>query len=148
MSKPQDNICHPGIIQQISHKTISVSIVSRSACASCKSQKMCNIAEMKDKIIEIESPKEHSFKPGDKVEVRMAQSAGTWAVFLGYITPFIILISTLLIASLYVNEGIAGLLALASLLPYFIILYIFRKKLKRQFRFYLVKSLNTEDPLI
>ena len=66
----------------------------------------------------------------------MRKSLGGVAVFLGYILPFILLMLVLLLVLLISgNEGLAGLLAIAAMIPYYWLLYIFRDKLKRTFSF-------------
>ena len=52
MSRTFDDIYHSGIISEINKEKILVSIISHSACASCKVKGMCNVSEMKEKIIE------------------------------------------------------------------------------------------------
>jgi sigma-E factor negative regulatory protein RseC len=70
------------------------------------------------------------------VTIRMKQSSGHIAVFLGYVMPLILLVAVLIILiSLSVPELTAGLGALAVLIPYYFILYIFRNKISRKFIF-------------
>ena len=53
MSRTFDDIYHSGIISEINKEKILVSIISHSACASCKVKGMCNVSEMKEKIVEV-----------------------------------------------------------------------------------------------
>jgi len=69
----------------------------------------------------------------------MKQSLGNFAVFLGYILPFLVLLATLIISiSAGLSEGIAGLLSLGILVPYFFVLYQLRSKLSKKFSFQLI----------
>ena len=80
------------------------------------------------------------FDPKEKVRVVLAQSLGFRALFLGYILPFLLVLTALLIASAtVVSELVAGLISLSVLLPYYIGLKLFRGKLDRQFSFFLHK---------
>ena len=63
------------------------------------------------------------------------------AVFLGFGIPFLILTATLFISmKLTANEPFAALLSLASLIPYYAILYIMRGKLRRKLTFHIEQA--------
>jgi sigma-E factor negative regulatory protein RseC len=52
-------------------------------------------------------------------------------VFLGYLLPFLILMAVMVTTyAITGKDGLAGLLGLASLLPYYFTLYYFRDKLR------------------
>jgi sigma-E factor negative regulatory protein RseC len=96
------------------------------------------MSEMEEKRVFVELPPEHSFKSGQQVNVMMKQSLGNFAVFLGYILPFLVLLLTLIISiSVGLGEGVAGLLALGILVPYYFVLYRLRNRLGRKFSFQL-----------
>jgi sigma-E factor negative regulatory protein RseC len=97
---------------------------------------MCNIAEVEEKIVEVKRDRDRSFVQGQEVVASMRKSLGGLAVFLGYVLPFLVLMGVLLLVLLLTgNEGLAGLLAMAVLVPYYWLLYIFRDKLKKTFSF-------------
>lgn len=136
MADYKNIISHKGIINNIDNNKIYISIISQSACASCHVKGMCSVADMKEKIIEIENTKNNNYKIGDTVTVVMEKSSGTKAVVLGYFIPFIILlISLIVLISITNNEGLSGLISIGILIPYYLILYIFRNKLKKIFVF-------------
>ncbi len=130
-----EEISHTGIIKTLSDKRIIVGIINESACASCHAKGACSAADMKDKEVEIEHF-EGEFHVGQHVRVIGKTSQGFKALFYGYLLPFILLMITLIISlNITQNEGISGLLSLAVLIPYYIILYLFRHKMKRSFEF-------------
>ena len=132
----KDTITHPGIIESVGEKQVFVKILAMSACSSCHAKAMCNIAEVEEKIVEIRKAEGGNYKEGQEVTVSMKKSLGGMAVFLGYILPFILLMAVLLLVLVISgNEGLAGLLAIAALIPYYWLLYIFRDRLKRTFSF-------------
>jgi sigma-E factor negative regulatory protein RseC len=91
---------------------------------------------MKNEVIEVSRGQSDHFSIGDHVEVLMEKSMGTKAVLLGYFFPFVLLLSTLIIAlNIIDHEGFAGLISIAVLVPYYAILYLSRDKLKNKFRF-------------
>jgi len=129
-------IIHPGIIENINGDIVSVRILSQSACSSCHAKGACTVADMKEKIIETQSDNPGQFKPGDEVMVRMDESLGRKAVFLGYGLPFVVLVGSIIVfLTIFSHEGLAALLSLLMLVPYYLVLYFFRKRLHKEFRF-------------
>lgn len=129
-------IIHPGIIEEITGDKVSVRILSQSACSSCHAKGACSVADMEEKIIEADPDASANWKPGDQVMVKMEESLGRKAVLLGYFLPLVVLVASIIIfLSLFKHEGIAALLSLLTLVPYYAVLYFFRKRLQKEFRF-------------
>lgn len=137
----EEKILHAGIVQEVSENKITVIIVNASACSSCHASGACLASDLKEKEIEI-SHFSGKFHPGQMVNVVGHISQGYRAAFYGYLLPFFVVFITLIIVfSLTKNEGIAGLLSLAALGPYYIILYFLRNKIRRSFDFE-ISSIN------
>jgi len=131
-----DSIKHNGVIRTMDKDKYYVSIVAQSACVSCSVKGACNVTEIKEETVEVVKGKNDKYKIGDRVEILMEKSLGTKAVFLGYILPFILLFLMLIIGlSIFDEEGIAGLLALGILIPYYFALYYLRGRLNNTFVF-------------
>lgn len=129
-------IIHPGVVDHIDHDKVFVRILSQSACATCHAKGACSISEVEEKIIEVRTTDQANYHKGDHVTVRMKQSAGKKAVVLGYIVPLVILVTSIIIlVSFMDHEGLAALIALLLLGPYYLILYFLRNKLKEEFKF-------------
>lgn len=91
---------------------------------------------MEEKVIEVKPAGGSVYAEGDHVVVSMRRSLGTRAVLLGYIIPFVVMVATLLLVLLISgNEGLAGLSAIAVLIPYYALLYAFRNRIKNTFSF-------------
>ena len=136
MSNTFDSIKHTGIIKSIDKDIINVTILSQSACSDCQAKSMCAVADMKEKVIEISKKSSDNYKIGDQVTVVMERSMGPKAVFYGYFFPFlVVLISLIVLIILTGNEGLAGLISLGLLIPYYFMIYLFRDKLKKKFEF-------------
>ncbi|MFV0378832.1 MAG: SoxR reducing system RseC family protein [Mangrovibacterium sp.] len=128
-------ITHKGIIRKLSGDKIVVSIINESACASCHAQGACTASDMKDKEVEI-TRFGGDYKVGQAVTIVGKTSQGFKALFLGYLLPFFLILSTLIISSsLQVSETKGGLLSLAILVPYYGILYALRNRIKKSFEF-------------
>lgn len=138
------NVCHPGVVQSVEPHLIRVNILSRSACGSCHAKSSCSLGESQDKTIDVYRPENSgSFTIGEQVEVVMQESMGLKALFVGYITPFLFVLFTLiLLTSITGNEKLAGLISLSTLIPYYVSLYFFRHSLKKTFSFSVRKIEN------
>jgi len=129
-------IIHPGIIESITGDKIFVRILSQSACSSCHAKGACTIADVEEKIIEADIDPSGNRKPGEQVMVSMEESLGQKAVLMGYVLPLVVLVGSItLFLSLFKHEGLAALLSLLMLVPYYLTLYLFRKQLRKKFRF-------------
>lgn len=93
------------------------------------------MSEVSDKEMDIEC-NPYDYRVGQQVMVRLKSSQGMNAIFLGYVLPFIVLLVVMIISSNYLeNEGIVGLFAIASLAPYYFVLYLYRNKIKKSFTY-------------
>ena len=128
-------ISHKGIIKKLSDKSIIVGIITESACSSCHAKGVCSVADMKDKEIEINHFSD-TFHLGQPVEVVGKTSQGFKALFYGYVFPFILIMTVLIIlTSLRFSEGLSGLVSLSVLIPYYFVLYLTRNKIRESFEF-------------
>lgn len=133
---------HEGIVDQISDKAIRVKIMSLSACASCHAKGACTVADMEEK--EVEVPLAGNYKVGQRVMVTGSTAQGLQAAWWAYILPILLLLLTLFVTfSLTGNEALAGLLALVVLVPYFGLIKLSEKFMKKTFQF-TINSINEE----
>ena len=131
---------HLGIVKEINSNQVIVSIVQQSACGSCNARGACSISDTNEKIIDVVRLRDESYDVGEQIRVILEQSLGIKALGLGYMLPFLILLAILVtMVSMGINEGLAGITALASLAPYYIVLFFFRDRLKKEFSFRLKK---------
>jgi len=132
----EGTIVHPGIIESIQGDKVSVRILSQSACSSCHAKGACSVADIEEKIIDADLDQKANWKPGDQVMVRMEESLGRKAVLLGYGLPLVVLVVSIIVfLSVFNHEGLAALLSILMLVPYYLTLYLFRKRLHKEFRF-------------
>lgn len=129
-------VSHEGIVigTDDNANCVQVKIVSISACAGCHARGACTAADTQEKIIDA-TPSE-PLKQGDTVIVKMEEKLGWIALFYGFFLPFVILAAILFtLPVLGFSETIAGLSAIGSLIPYYLLLYTFRKKIEKKFVF-------------
>jgi sigma-E factor negative regulatory protein RseC len=128
---------HDGVIVKTTDNRATVKILNKSACASCELTGKCNLSDVKEKEIEVFTNGK-SYTSGDKVIISATESMGFKALFLGYVLPFLIVLSTLIIFTYSgASEVATGLIALGTLVPYYIGLKLMNHKIQKQFSFYL-----------
>ncbi len=133
------SIEHKGRIDSIDGNKINVSILALSGCASCHAKGVCNAADMQEKSVEV-FDYTNQYNEGEEVNVTLKQSLGFRALFLGYVLPFLLVLAILIILTVITNdEAIAGLSALSVLIPYYLILFLVKDKIKKQFTFSITK---------
>ena len=129
---------HSGYVKEVTSNSISVQIISESACSGCHARGACGTLDTQEKIIAVhkENNQYPNIKKGQQVKIISTTKTGFWALFLGYILPFIIVLATLTLSILITqNEGLSGLLSLGALIPYYISLYLLRNHLLKTFSF-------------
>ncbi len=130
-----DEIRHSGIVSGIHPDRLTVTIVQQTACAACHAKGFCAASDMKAKEIDLPLPG-REYSVGQPVTVVLREETGLKALLLGYLLPFLLLLVTLFVAdTLTGNEMVAGIAALAILVPYYLGLFLFRGRLKRAIRF-------------
>lgn len=132
----EHRISHEGIVTNINGDEVEVKILSKSACASCNIKGACNISEMKEKIISIPSAKSKDLSIGQNVMVSIGLKQANKAVVFAYVIPTIILFSMIFILNfLKIDEGINALISIGSLIPYYLVLFFSRDKIKHKFEY-------------
>ena len=133
-----DDVSHIGKIIEITPEFTTVEIISSSACASCHAKGLCGVSEEKVKVISLPTDPYASYSTGDEVEVVMKKSMGLKAVWISYVIPlFILMILILSLSSVTVHELYAGLIALGGVALYYLLIYLFRNRLSKDFVFYI-----------
>ena len=113
MGKKDTHVKHEGTITLIDGTTVYVRIIQHSACAGCHVQKACK-ADV-----------------GQQVWVAGNEAMSNEALRLAFLYPFLVICCVL--AGIYLltgDEAVSGITALLSLLPYYLTLYLFRKKIR------------------
>lgn len=132
----QETISHEGIITKITRDTLEIKIIAQSACASCHAKSACGMGEQAEKILTVPKPEGRDFALMQKVNVKMSIGQGNKAAVLAYLIPIILLLAVLFIClGLGLNEGLSALVSIAALIPYYIVLYTQRDKLKKKFEY-------------
>jgi sigma-E factor negative regulatory protein RseC len=132
----KNTVTHPGIVKSIENSRVEIAIMSVAGCASCQLKGACSVSDVEEKQVWVSMADTSAYKLGQQVTIEMRQSLGTWAVLLGYVFPFFVLLGGLLVfIGMDFDQGLAGLLALAMLLPYYTVLYLIRGWLGNRFQY-------------
>jgi sigma-E factor negative regulatory protein RseC len=135
-----NTIEHQGVIISIDGNIAHVKIEQTSACASCHVKSVCGASEKSEKIIDANII-DDTLTIGDQVTIIGQKSLGLQAILLAYVLPFMIIVAVLFIANVFTtNELIIGTCALASLIPYLVILRLMRNRIQAKFQFYAIKK--------
>jgi sigma-E factor negative regulatory protein RseC len=127
-------ISHEGIVQKVDNHSVTVTIMSASACSGCHAEGACSLSGKEEKSVIING--NFNFKTGETVNVLMKESLGYRAMFLGYLLPVLIVIAVLVALILTgTKELAAGLISISSVIPYYLILMLFGKKINEKFEF-------------
>jgi sigma-E factor negative regulatory protein RseC len=129
------SIEHKGRIESIDGNKINVNFLAVSGCASCHAKGVCSAADMQEKSVEV-FDFTNQYKLGEEVNVTLKQSLGFRALFLGYVLPFILILFILIIlTAITKNEAISGIGALSVLVPYYLVLFLLKDKIRKKFTF-------------
>ena len=132
---------HKGIVTEINPGQVRVKIEVPSACGHCEAKGKCGFADGKEREVDIATMQWEEFHIREQVEVQIDQSLGFEAVLWAYFLPALLLIAAIILLNRFVAEWLAIIITLAIISCYYVILYLYRKKLQKKFSFS-IKSLE------
>lgn len=136
-------ISHYANVEAVGKNTIKVKMTSYSACHNCDAKHGCGLMECKNKIIEVETSHADQFSVGEEVLLTMNQNLGYIAVFLGYVLPLIVMLLGLVCGYILTqSEIIGGISGIIILIPYYLWLFLNRKRIATKFRFNVSKIMD------
>ncbi|MBM0128752.1 SoxR reducing system RseC family protein [Segatella copri] len=131
-----NKIKHAGVVDGVEGECVRVRILQSSACSACKVAAHCNASETKEKIIDVMDADASHYQKGDQVMVVADTAVGFRASLYGYLLPLILMVVTLVgvLAAIH-SEGLAAVSALGILIPYYVLLFLMRNKLRNRLSF-------------
>ena len=128
-------------MESVAEGCVKVRILQTSACAACKVASHCNASDKKEKIVEVFCDDAASYQKGQEVKVTASKQVAANALLLGFGLPFLLLILILIVTlKLSGNEGVAAIAALASLAPYYLVLWLFKDRIRQRLAFALERN--------
>ena len=132
-------IRHAGIVQSIDGEHVRVKILQHSACNSCKIAAHCSASESKEKIIDVYE-NSNFLQIGQEVVVSTSTLAVRKALVLGFAIPLTVMMIVIVILLMTgSSDGFAAFMGLASLVPYYYILWLLRKRIAKGIQFLIEK---------
>lgn len=132
----ENTVRYHGVVKEVSDGHLQVGIMKSSACGGCTIKGHCNSAEAKERMVDVDDPSAYQYHEGQDVWIVGSSSIGWKALGYGIVIPFFVVIISLFVFSAWMkNELWAALCALGMLIPYYIVLYTYREKMKKQLSF-------------
>lgn len=127
---------HQGIVTHIAENKLSVKILQQSACSECHAKNSCMAADSKEKLVDI-FDFSGKYKINDSVTIVGKHSMGYRAILWAFLTPLLLLLAVLVLTLSVWNLGEmqAALIAILSLVPYYVVLHLLRNKMAQTFKF-------------
>jgi len=136
-----NEIDHIGKIIEITPEFTTVEVQTSSACGECRAKGLCGLDDSESRLIIIPTDPYELYQTGEEVQVCLKQTMGLKAVWLGYAVPGLVLLALILIFSHFLeSEVMAGVLSIAGVGIYYLLLLVFKKKLSNEYVFYIKKS--------
>jgi len=143
MSAIEHNITHQGIITKIDNDNVYVQLLDNAHCQSCDLKSHCGSVS-DDNLLKIKV-KNDIFTIQETVQVIIGNYTGFKAVFLGYILPFAVMMTVLVISNMTSQpEWQSGLYALSFIAVYYGLLFVLKQKLASQFQIKIKKNKDYE----
>ena len=132
----ENPIHHEGSVESVDGEHIRVRIVQQSACAACKVAAHCAASEKKEKVVDVYHHTGKALKVGDAVVVSTSNRSAGKALLLAFGLPLVVVLGMLFgLQAAGMDEGLSAVVAIASLPPYYLGLWLFRHRIERDITF-------------
>ncbi|MBQ2398466.1 MAG: SoxR reducing system RseC family protein [Muribaculaceae bacterium] len=131
-----EQIIHLGKVLSVDSSVGSIEILLEDGgdCGSCPAAKLCNHGPKSENKVVVMS--DDTFEVGEKVRVVGTEMMHRKAIVLALVCPCLLLIATMVMVYLLtLDESVAALSGLGLMLVFFIVLYVCRNRIAREFVF-------------
>lgn len=130
-----ETVTHEGKVLRVpGNGTAEVEILVSGACSGCHAKTVCSAGTSEAKVITVKS--DSSLRPGDSVTVEMKLSQGFRALLIGYIIPFLVLVTAFgLSAAAGAGELVSALLSFLAVGVYYLFIFLLRSRIGEKFEF-------------
>ena len=140
MSLNKEDIKREGVVIDMNERFISVEILCRSACGSCRAKSFCSPGDEELRVVEVENRGFTTYDIGEKVNLKMNSTLGAKAVWISYVMPAIILILTIFASNfLGASEPVSGLASVVAVAIYYFVIWLIKDKISKEFVFEIEK---------
>ena len=129
-------ISHRGRIVSITPEVTTVEIVSESACSACHAKGLCSLGDSAVKQVELPTRGWDNYAVGQEVDVVLKATMGHKAVWVAYVVPLVLLVTSLL-GTIFAggSELLAGVVAVGAVALYYLVVWLKRDKLRKDYIF-------------
>ena len=128
-------VIQQGVVLRIEGERMVVGVAQAEACSACAARAACGKSGGE--------VREVGARVGDRVTLGITAWEGFRAMFIMYVVPFVIvLVSLIVLVGRGVGEGLSGVVSIGLVLPYYILLYVFRDRIEAKIR---VKGVQKEE---
>ena len=139
----KERIEHEGKVVSVDKDYIAVEILNKSACAACHAKGVCGASDQSIKVVEVAQDIKtltEDYQVGETVNVVMAPSMDTQAVWFAYVIPLMVLMASVAVFwRCGAGEVLMGLGSLGIVALYYLGVYLFRNKISKIFTFSIEK---------
>ena len=133
------DIRHEGVVNSIDGQKVTVRILQASACSGCQASRICRAAESKEKLVEVDMNGADGLSVGQMVTVVAGERMGMTALLLAFGLPLLLLLVVLVAAMIATgSEKVAAIASLMVLIPYYLVLFVCRDRIKKDFGFRII----------
>ncbi len=134
-------IQHRGRVEAVVGDKVMVVVEQQTACGGCHARGVCG-EKGKQRTIEVTTPYAQQYAVGESVIVALVKpSMGFSSVLWGYVLPLVALLVALFGSKLCgLADGPAALIAIASVVVYYVVLYALRNMFERKIHFTIIKE--------
>ena len=134
----KNEIAHRGRIIDIDQDFTTVEIMVSSACSECHAKGLCGMSEEEQKVVMVPTDPYVKHEVGEEVQVCTKMSMGLKAVWISYVIPLAVLMILILTLSAVIdNEAVTGLVSVAGVAAYYLVIWLLRDRLRSDFVFYI-----------
>ncbi|MDR1500200.1 MAG: SoxR reducing system RseC family protein [Tannerellaceae bacterium] len=135
----EDSVSYCGVIESVDGHNVLVRVSRGASCAGCSVEAACIRAGGGDHLIEV-TDFSGEWHKGEAVMLEGRDHMGLKAVVIAFVIPVLFIAGFVIAgAALGWREDMSALCGLLSLFPYYIVLYLLRGALKKEFVFTLKK---------
>ena len=136
----KNTIEHNGRVVMVEGNRIDVEMIIEEACTGCSVKSACGMERADSKIVQLVWASASQFDIGEEVVIYIEERMGIKAATFAYIIPFFIMLAVLIcMHSMGFSELVYGITALCSVVFYWILYNIFKKRIERDLVFKLRK---------
>lgn len=136
-----DYIDHTAVVRSVNtgRGTVTVELTESAGCSGCAAASICNPKGKKIETLEVAVSRPESYREGEKVLLRGTAMMHRKAITVATVIPSIALIVVMVaIYVLTADQAAAALGGLGSMVFFFVMLWLFRDRLAKEFTFQLI----------